>query len=246
MKQEYEHYTKEDLEVWKVLFERQVNSLKPHAVDQYYACLDQLKPALNSNKIPDFNELNEILMKETGWSIEVVPGMIPVDDFFKLLAEKKFCSSTWLRKMNQLDYLEEPDMFHDIFGHIPLLMDQQYANFVEQFGQLGLSFINDKKILSALQRLYWYTIEFGLLKGIDGPKIYGAGIISSYGETKHIYQKSTEVINFDIDWIFDHEFINSEIQNVYVEIPSFRNLYTSFEEIRDQLLKVKSRIGKTI
>lgn len=242
MKQHYDTYTTEDLEVWKILFERQVENLKTKADEKYFHCLNQLKDVLNPTKIPNFEELNIALEQKTGWTIEVVPGMIPVDQFFDLLAQKKFCSSTWLRKMSQLDYLEEPDMFHDIFGHIPLLMDSDYANFVEEFGKLGQLCKHDEKKLVALQKLYWYTIEFGLIKNDDAHKIYGAGIISSFGESKHIYKKGVSIIDFDINWIIDHEFINSEIQTVYVEIPSYKFLYDSLKQLKNKLLLKESKV----
>lgn len=242
MKQHYDKYSNEDLEVWKILFERQEENLKIKADENYLRCLDELKDVLNPYVIPNFEALNKALEQKTGWSIEVVPGMIPVDQFFDLLAQKKFCSSTWLRNMSQLDYLEEPDMFHDIFGHIPLLMDTDYANFVEAFGKLGQLCKKDERSLAALQKLYWYTIEFGLIHNDDGPKIYGAGIISSFGESQHIYKDGVKIIDFDIDWIINHEFINSEIQDVYVKIPSYDFLYASLKQLKNKLLLKESKI----
>jgi phenylalanine-4-hydroxylase len=240
MKQHYDKYSPEDFEVWKILFERQVDNLSDKAHEKYYACLDELKDVLNADKIPNFRELNEKLQNKTGWTIEVVPGMIPVDQFFELLAQKKFCSSTWLRKKSQLDYLEEPDMFHDIFGHIPLLMDPEYAQFVWEFAKLGKKHKGDEKMLFALQRLYWYTIEFGLIRSKNKAEIYGAGIISSFGESKHIYGDEVEIIDFDMNWIVNHDFINSEIQSVYVEISSFQELYDSIKQFESKLLSIES------
>lgn len=232
MKQTYNTYSNEDREVWETLFSRQVKNLDQKAHGLYFDSLKELEPVLNQHSIPRFDELNETLLAKNGWSIEVVPGMIPVDEFFTLLAKKKFCSSTWLRSKKQLDYLEEPDMFHDIFGHIPLLMDPEYADFVEEFGKLGIHYKNDQKMIAKLQRLYWYTIEFGIIKNEDTPMIYGAGIISSFGESQHIYSEGVNRISFDIDWIFNHDFINSEIQNVYVEIESLASLYHITKQIQ--------------
>ncbi len=130
MNQHYEHYTKADQEVWKLLFTRQAENLANKACREYLRALEVLEPVLNANAIPRFPELDSVLMRTTGWTIEVVPGHIPVNDFFDLLARRRFPSSTWLRNKEQLDYLEEPDMFHDIFGHIPLLVDPSYADFM--------------------------------------------------------------------------------------------------------------------
>jgi phenylalanine-4-hydroxylase len=228
MKQNYNNYTKEDQEVWTILFERQAKNLNDKACVEYLNCLDEMNSVLNEKRIPKFNELNTVLKQKTGWSIEVVPGLIPVDDFFKLLAQKKFCSSTWLRKKSQLDYLEEPDMFHDIFGHIPLFMNDVFADFVHRFGLLGVKHLHNPNILTQLQRLYWFTIEFGLFNQKNC--IYGAGIISSFGESNHIFNDSIEVIPFDINKVLKQDFINSEIQQLYFSINSFDELYNSISE----------------
>jgi len=228
MKQNYNNYTKEDQEVWGILFKRQVTNLRDKACREYLDCLSEMNDVLHAKRIPEFSELNAVLTHKTGWSIEVVPGLIPVDDFFKLLAQKKFCSSTWLRKKSQLDYLEEPDMFHDIFGHIPLFMNDIFADFVYRFGLLGMKHLNNPTILTQLQRLYWFTIEFGLFNQKNS--IYGAGIISSFGESNHIFNDNIEVIPFDIRKVLKQDFVNSEIQQLYFSINSFDELYNSISE----------------
>ena len=235
MTQDYSKYTEEDLAVWNTLFERQLENLPGKAHPEYLACLDKLSDVLNSGKLPDFRELNEKLLAENGWSINVVPGLIPVDQFFKLLSEKKFCSSTWVRSMEQLDYLEEPDIFHDIFGHIPLLMNPAYAKFVQKFGEMGVKYGHDKTVEKQLQRLYWFTIEFGLMKMGDKTKIYGAGILSSSGESKHIFEDDIEVVPYDVEKILNNDFITSEIQTRYYEIESFEQLFKSVGELEEKL-----------
>ncbi|PWN07157.1 phenylalanine 4-monooxygenase [Rhodohalobacter mucosus] len=237
MRQDYSAYTNEDFTVWRTLFSRQAETLKGRAHPEYMSCLEKLGDVLNADKIPDFDELNEKLMAENGWSIVVVPGLIPVDRFFKLLSEKKFCSSTWLRSMDQLDYLEEPDMFHDIFGHVPLLMNPEYAKFVEGFGRLGVEYGHNKTVERQLQRLYWFTIEFGLIKLKENTRIYGAGIISSSGETKHIFEDDIDVHSYNADRVLHTDFITSEIQTQYFEITSFEELYLSVSTLDKQLGK---------
>jgi len=228
MRQQFENYTIEDFKVWKTLFERQDENLKDKASTDYLISLDELKTVLNADSIPNFNTLNKVLYEKTGWSIEVVPGLIPVADFFELLAQKRFCSSTWLRTMEQLDYLEEPDMFHDIFGHIPLFMNKEYGGFAQKMGEIGVQFKDSEKVLTELQRIYWFTIEFGLLKGSQ-PEIYGAGIISSFGETNFIFEIGTEILPFDLDEIINTDFCNSEIQTKYFLLNSLKELYGSFD-----------------
>lgn len=240
MKQAYNNYTQEDFQVWKALFTRQEANLQDRACTEYLAHLQEMQPVLNAHKVPDFRELDEMLLQKTGWSIEVVPGLIPVAEFFELLSKRRFCSSTWLRSMEQLDYLEEPDMFHDIFGHVPLLMNPEYASFMERIGHLGLRHQHQPKLLSSLEKLYWYTIEFGLMQTQNATQIYGAGILSSFGETHHIYSEGVQISNFQLHRIMQTEFTTSEVQNEYCSIHSFKQLYSSIE-LLEELWKPKLR-----
>jgi len=234
MKQEYNLYTEEDQLVWKTLFERQVENLKEKSCVEYLACLDLMQDVLSPEQIPDFNEMNMKLTELTGWSIEVVPGLIPVDDFFKLLAKRKFSASTWVRKMHQLDYLEEPDMFHDVFGHTPLLADPKFAQFMKDFGDLGVEFIDNEEIVVQLQRLYWFTIEFGLIQQ-NGRKVYGAGICSSFGETNHSLSENVEVVPFNLGKVINTEFRTDIVQTLYFELESFDQLFQEFKLFRNRL-----------
>lgn len=229
MKQEMNAYTSEDKWVWKTLFNRQLKNIPNKAAHLYLQALDEMKPVLNADEIPDFNTLNAFFESTTGWQIEVVPGLIEVEDFFRLLAEKKFCSSTWLRSKDSLDYLEEPDMFHDIFGHIPLLSQPVFSDFVHAFGKLGLANIHDKQKLLELQRLYWFTIEFGLIVENDKVKSYGAGILSSYGETNQIDQGKANFLAFNRNAIFQKEFRTDIMQEDYYVIQNFEELLASIQ-----------------
>jgi phenylalanine-4-hydroxylase len=236
MKQIYDNYTNEDQLVWKILFERQTVNLKDKGCNEYLDALNEMKLALNPNQVPDFDKLNSTLKQKTGWSIEVVKGLIPPEDFFHLLAEKRFCSSTWLRTMKQLDYLEEPDMFHDIFGHIPLLMNEEYANFMYKFGALGKKHSGNELHVQMLQRLYWFSIEFGLMCTPKGNKIYGAGIASSFGEAIHSLSDKVDVRKFNLEEIMHKSFCTSEIQTTYYSINSFEELYSSLKQFKTQFL----------
>ena len=234
MKQEYNLYKEDDQLVWKTLFERQVENLQNKSCREYLSCLEIMKGVLNPKQIPDFNLMNAKLKEATGWSIEVVPGLIPVEDFFLLLAQRKFSASTWVRKMDQLDYLEEPDMFHDVFGHTPLLADPKFAQFMKDFGDLGVEFIDDEEVVIQLQRLYWFTIEFGLIYE-NGRKVYGAGICSSFGETIHSLSKNVEVIPFNLDRVISTEFETDVVQTLYFELESFDQLFKEFKLFRDTI-----------
>lgn len=238
MKQEYGKYTQEDQEVWRILFERQLANLKDKSCRAYLQCIYELDDVLNAEAIPRFEDLGVRLESATGWNIHVVPGLIPVDEFFALLNDRKFCSSTWVRSREMLDYLEEPDMFHDIMGHTPLLINQKYADFMQAFGALGVKYAHDPEIVVQLQRLYWFTIEFGVMKGTERPLIYGAGIASSFGETNHIYEEGIEILDFNIEKVMNNDFVNSEIQTRYYAINQLDDLYEMIEELRDYLRKI--------
>ncbi len=233
MQQNYENYKAEDHQVWFLLFERQAENLKNKAVPALAECLSKAKTALHDQFVPNFKDLDRALNWHTGWSIQVVPGLIPVEAFFELLAEKRFPSSTWLRTMKELDYLEEPDMFHDIFGHIPLLFDEQYANFMQDFGRLGLLLADRPEWVKALERLYWFTIEFGISYNTQGRmEIIGAGIISSFGESNQIYEPdSCEFRAFDLGDVLNHVFYKHEMQSVYYVLPSYEAMFPLLDAV---------------
>ena len=233
MKQQFKNYKEEDFKVWKTLFDRQEVNLMDKACSEYKSALQEMRTVLNSSSIANFNDLNQWFKEKTGWEIYCVPGLIPVEEFFCLLADKKFCSSTWLRSMEQLDYLEEPDMFHDIFGHIPLLSNQIFSDFAHEFGKLGKSFLHDQHKLVMLQRIYWFTIEFGLIEQ-SGLKIYGAGIISSYGESIASLEDNTIKKPFNLEEVLNCEFKTDVIQDKYFVIKSFDQLFESITELTNK------------
>jgi phenylalanine-4-hydroxylase len=238
MKQEMNKYTDQDRSVWKALFNRQAVNLLDKSCEEYLDCLEKLQPVLNAQVVPDFEELNAALKENTGWEIEVVAGLIPVEDFFMLLAKKKFCSSTWLRKPEQLDYLEEPDMFHDVFGHVPLLVHPRFSDFMQKFGKMGVENAGNASVIMKLQRLYWFTIEFGLTQSKQGRSIYGAGIISSFGESNHCMGSEIEVRPFNLEAVFATEYRTDEIQSVYYELESFDQLFDAFDSYVTRLEKL--------
>lgn len=233
MKQEFKQYKQEDFDVWKTLFNRQVENLKDKACSEYLSALDQMKTVLYSERIPEFSQLNDWFETQTGWKMHCVPGLIPVDEFFELLANKQFCSSTWLRSMSQLDYLEEPDMFHDVFGHIPLLSNPVFSEFIHEFGKLGLQNRDNEERVIQLQRLYWFTIEFGLIDQ-QGPKVLGAGIASSFGESIASLKPNTVRVPFDLDEILETFFETDKIQAKYFVIENMEQLYQAIIELKER------------
>jgi phenylalanine-4-hydroxylase len=194
-----------------------------------------MNEVLNANQIPHFEQLDQWFKHSTEWQIHVVPGLIPVEDFFGLLAQKRFCSSTWLRSKQNLDYLEEPDMFHDIFGHVPLLSNPIFSKFMVEFGQLGWECRFDKSFVEQLERLYWFTIEFGVIQE-DKVRSYGAGILSSFGETNHVDSNMVEIKPYDLEEILHTSFHTDTIQSTYFCIESVQQLVESLNSLKKRTL----------
>ncbi len=221
--QVYQNYTEEDFKVWKLLFNRQQVNLKAKISQEYLGALKEI--GFTADKIPDFKEIEKRLKPLTGWSLTVVPCISPQKEFFAFLSQKKFTASCWLRSMEQLDYLEEPDMFHDVFGHAPLLANKYYTSFFEGISRIALKHINDQRVIEMLGRVYWFTIEFGLIREQGQVKIYGAGIISSSSETENCMSEKPEQIDFDIREIMHTSFRTDILQQKYFVIQSYEQLY---------------------
>ena len=227
----YSNYSSQDFDVWKTLFNRQMNVLNSAVSAEYLLAIDTI--GFSANQIPDFLEVNKVLANTSGWKIEVVPNICPEAKFFACSANKIFTSTCWLRTMEQLDYLEEPDMFHDVFGHMPLLSNDNYAGFFCDFGKIAIQYLDNPHAIQLLSRLYWYTIEFGLINENNQLKIYGAGIISSNGETKHAIDNATSKFAFDIEKILNTPYRTDTIQDKYFVIDSFEQLYSSISQIEN-------------
>jgi len=221
--QNYEEYTQEDFLVWRKLFEKQISALEKYASRYYLEALNKVN--FRPDAIPDFAALNKLLFNYTGWKLQVVPGLVPPEEFFRLLSQKIFPATCWLRTMAEIEYIEEPDMFHDVFGHVPLLANEQYARFMQAFGALALQYIDQPAIIDILSRLYWYTIEFGLINDGAHTKIYGAGILSSPGETANSMDQNIPKLNFDIATVLNTTYRGDLMQNQYFVIDSLEQLY---------------------
>ncbi len=234
--EQWEKFTESDHNTWKVLFERQSAVLEYRATEELIDGMEKL--SICKDQIPKFSDLNAILHKETGFSIIPVKGFIPEDLFFKFLSERKFPSTCFIRKVHQLDYLEEPDIFHDVFGHIPLLVNPIFANFMQEFGLKGLEAI-EFGLLKFAATLYWFTVEFGLINSKDGPKIYGAGISSSHSESIYSVESSLPIrIKFNIRRVMKTNYHIDAHQRTYFVIKNFTELFDAlrslnWEEIKD-------------
>lgn len=237
--QVYSNYTDEDRQVWQILFDQQMKKLPELASRHFLEGLERVE--FNRNEIPDFSRVNEILDRLTGWEVVAVEGIVDDRLFFELMGQRKFPATTWLRSMAQLEYLEEPDMFHDVFAHVPLLANPSFASFLEQISKIGLRYSGDEEAVELLSRVYWFTVEFGLIREAGDLKIYGAGILSSSGESS--YSVGLEPMHFEygVEQILHTPYRKDIFQDRYFIIESFEKLYASVEEIEDLIENVMSK-----
>ena len=220
--QDWAAYSAEDHETWDILFTRQSALLPGRACEAYLRGLDVLR--LSKPGIPDYAELNERLMAATGWQVVAVPGLVPDAVFFDHLANRRFVAGNFIRRRDQLDYLQEPDVFHDVFGHVPMLADPVFADYMAAYGRGGLRSLGFGS-LDKLARLYWYTVEFGLVREAGGLRLFGSGIVSSHGESRFaLDDPSPNRIAFDLERVMRTRYRIDDYQQVYFVIDSFADL----------------------
>ncbi len=220
--QDWERFTAEEHATWDTLFARQAKLLPGRASEAYLRGLDVLK--LSKPGIPDFRELNDRLAGLTGWQVIAVPGLVPDDVFFDHMANRRFVAGNFIRKPDQLDYIQEPDVFHDVFGHVPMLADPVFADYLEAYGKGGQRALG-LDALKYLGRLYWYTVEFGLIAEPEGLRIYGSGIVSSAAESRFALDSdSPNRIGFDLRRVMRTDYRIDDFQQNYFVVRSFDEL----------------------
>ena len=221
-------FTQTEHDTWKTLFERQVKTIQHRACDEFIQGLAELN--LSADHIPQILDLNRSLQK-TGWTYVAVDGTIDVDIFFKMLSQREFPVANFIRIPEELDYLKQPDIFHEYFGHGPLLMNPVYADFVQWYGETAQKMSLQKQRI--FSRLFWYTIEFGLIKSNSGTRILGGGILSSYAETIFSLESDEpKRLPFDLETVVNKPYNYSEIQKVYFIMDSFESLYALSQDDR--------------
>jgi phenylalanine-4-hydroxylase len=214
-------YPAAEHEVWHTLITRQLKVIEGRACDEYLQGIEQL--GLPMERIPQLGEINKVLGQTTGWQVARVPALIPFQTFFQLLANKQFPVATFIRTPEELDYLQEPDIFHEIFGHCPLLTNPWFAEFTHTYGKLGLSASKEQRVY--LARLYWMTIEFGLVDTLQGRRIYGGGILSSPRETLYSLSSTPEHQPFDPLDAMRTPYRIDILQPTYFVLPSLKRLF---------------------
>lgn len=219
-------YDPEEHARWRTLYQRQAALLPRHGAAAYAGCLARLPFA---EGVPDFAEVSALLRRATGFTLVAVPGLIPDAAFFRHLAARRFPVTRWLRRAEEMDYIVEPDVFHDAFGHVPLLLDADFADFLEAYGRLGL-LAQRRGALKPLARLYWFMVEFGLIREADGLRAYGAGIMSSRAELLRATEgPAPQRLRFDLSRVLRTDYRIDELQPTYFVIESFAELFAAAE-----------------
>ncbi|MEH6414655.1 phenylalanine 4-monooxygenase [Pseudomonas sp. CGJS7] len=229
IEQPWASYSAADHAVWAQLFERQQQVLVGRASDEFILAQRAMK--MSPDAIPKFDDLNRVLRAHTGWELIGVQGLLPELDFFDHLANRRFPVTWWIRTPEQIDYLSEPDLFHDLFGHVPLLMNPVFADYMQAYGRGGVKAhgINPDALVH-LTRLYWYTVEFGLIKQADGLRIYGSGIVSSKSESIYSLESSApNRFGFDLERVMRTRYRIDTFQKTYFVIDSFEQLMRATE-----------------
>lgn len=220
--QQWERYTSQEHHTWKTLYERQSRLLPGRACDEFIQGLRDLP--LGAESIPDFCRLNEVLERRTGWQVVAVPGLVPDDVFFEHLAHRRFPSGRFIRNPQELDYLQEPDIFHDVFGHVPMLMNPAIGDYIQAYG-VGGQRAKKLGVLDKLARVYWYTVEFGLLKQADGLRLYGSGIASSATEAVFaVEDASPNRVQFDLERVMRTQYRIDDFQETYFVLDNLDEL----------------------
>jgi phenylalanine-4-hydroxylase len=232
-------WNKDENETWSILVNRQKDIVKNRASEEFMLGLKTLN--FSDDCIPQIPDINATLKDITGWGIAPVPALIQPQEFFELLANKRFPAATFIRIPEELDYLQEPDIFHEVYGHTPLLANQAYGDFMEKFGKLALEV--EPKYRRKLFRLFWFTIEFGLVRTEDGLRAYGGGILSSIGETQYCLTEKPEVMDFDALTVLRTPYRIDIMQPLYFILDKFEDLFTILDQDIKSLLLESDRLG---
>jgi phenylalanine-4-hydroxylase len=223
IEQDWNRYTAEQHAVWAELVQRRMPQLRQHACCEYLEGFEQI--GLREDQLPDLKAVSARLQPRTGWQSTPVSGFLPPDAFFEMLNAKMFPTTTWLRGRDSLEYTPQPDIFHDVFGHVPMHAHPVFADFLQQYGQICAGLIDDPIALERMGRVFWFTVEFGVIHQGGDLKVYGSGLISSHGECTRVLAGGCEIRDFDLDAVMNREFDTGAMQPVLYAVDSFEQIY---------------------
>jgi len=222
IEQDWNAYTPQQHATWAELVGRRMPQLREHACREYLDGFEQI--GLREDSLPDLSAVSARLALHTGWESTPVSGFLPADAFFAMLAARMFPTTTWLRSRESMEYTPEPDIFHDVFGHVPMHAHPVFADFLEHYGKVCAG-LTDAEDLERMGRLFWFTVEFGLIRQDGGVKVYGSGLISSHGECSRVIAGGSEVKDFDLDAVLEQRFDTGAMQPVLYAVESFEQIY---------------------
>jgi phenylalanine-4-hydroxylase len=222
IQQDWAAYSEEQHATWAELVGRRMPHIETHACQEYLDGFQQI--GLRTDLMPNLADVNERLGPRSGWQATAVSGFLPPDAFFAMLAARQFPTTTWLRSRESLDYIPEPDIFHDVFGHVPMHAHPVFADFLQHYGAVCAA-LTDKEALEKMGRLFWFTVEFGVIRQRGEYRLYGSGLISSQGESDYVINGGPQILPFDIDKVLHQEFSTSEMQPVLYAVESFDQIY---------------------
>ena len=232
--QDWAAYTPEQHAIWRELVERRLPQLQEHACAEYLEGFELI--GLQADKLPDLTAVSARLQPRTGWQSTPVSGFLPADALFEMLAARMFPTTTWIRGRDSLEYTPEPDIFHDVFGHVPMHAHPVFANFLEHYGKVCAG-LTSADALERMGRLFWYTVEFGVIREQGKIKVYGSGLISSHGECTHVVERGSgvEIREFDLDKVLEEKVDTGNMQKVLYAIESFEQIYEATKEAEGRL-----------
>jgi phenylalanine-4-hydroxylase len=233
IQQDWSAYTPEQHATWAELVRRCMPELRRHACQEYLDGFEQI--GLREDSIPDLAAVSARLEPRTGWNSTPVSGFLPPDAFFEMLGARRFPTTTWLRDRNSLEYTPEPDIFHDVFGHVPMHAHPVFANFLQEYGRVCSRMIDRKDDLERMGRVFWFTVEFGVIRQQGEIKVYGSGLISSHGECAYVVHDGPEIRDFNLDQVLEHQFSVSRMQPVLYAVESFQQIYEAAREAERRL-----------
>lgn len=235
IEQDWAAYTPEQHAIWKELVTRRMPQLEEHACSAYLEGFELI--GLQEDQLPQLKKVSARLQPRTGWNSTAVSGFLPADAFFEMLAARKFPTTTWIRSRDAMEYTPEPDIFHDVFGHVPMHAHPVFADFLEQYGKVCAG-LKSAEALERMGRLFWFTVEFGVIHEAGKIKVYGSGLISSHGECTHVVERGAglEIREFDLEQVLETAVDVSKMQPVLYAIESFEQIYEAAKE-------AESRVG---
>jgi phenylalanine-4-hydroxylase len=232
IEQDWAAYTPEQHSVWADLVRRRMIQLRRHACTEYLEGFEVI--GLREDSIPNLTDVNARLQPRTGWCATPVSGFLPPDAFFDMLAARQFPTTTYLRSRESFDYTPEPDIFHDVFGHVPMHAHPVFADFLQQYGKVCAQLTN-KGDLERMGRLFWFTVEFGIIRQQGRVRLYGSGLISSQGESDYVVNGGPEIRNFNLDQVLEQQFSTSEMQPILYVVESFDEIYAAAKQAESRL-----------